>query len=115
MDGGKLQIPGGKTEPDEPPVAAVVREAGEELGINISAKDVEHLTTVVVKEGGTEYFAIQFRLLEPERFDYKIMEPEKCSELVWADEVNLPTDTIELFKAVIRQTHAGSAYIEIGY
>lgn len=112
---GKLQIPGGHTEPGESPLAAVLREAHEELGVAIAAEDIKHAATVVVKDGDNEYFAIQFRLLQPDAYDYKIMEPHKCSELVWADTADLPEDTIELFRTIVAQELAGSSYIEIGY
>lgn len=112
---GQLQIPGGKTEPGESPLEAVLREAKEELGINITAQNVEHIATVAVKDGNNEYFAVQFTLLDPEQYEFRIMEPHKCSELVWADMAAMPEDTIELFKTIITQTTAGESYIQIGY
>jgi len=112
---GKLQVPGGKVEPGESPAAAVCREAREELGIEITTADITHLATVAVKDGGTEYFAVQFRLLRPDVFSFRSMEPEKCSELVWADPAALPEDTIELFKAVVGEINRGRSYLQVGY
>lgn len=113
---GKLQIPGGHTEQSESPLQAVLREANEELGITIGPDDVELIATVAVKDGDNEYFALEFQLLNPERFEFRIVETEKCSELVWADTNNLPEDTIELFEQVIRQSFIESKrYIEVGY
>jgi 8-oxo-dGTP diphosphatase len=112
---GKLQIPGGHVEAGESPLAAVLREATEELGIAIKPEDVEYLATVAVKDGSNEYFAIQFKLINPEAYEYTVMEPQKCSELVWADVNDLPDDTIELFKEVTKHLRAGHRYLEIGY
>lgn len=113
---GKLQIPGGHTEPGESPLTAVLREAKEELGIDIGPKDVRLTTTLVVKDGGNEYFALQFQLLKPENYAYQIMEPHKCSELVWADAQNPPDDTIDIFQTVIEQgVVQQKPYVEIGY
>lgn len=111
----KLQIPGGHTEAGESPLAAVLREAHEELGISVGAEDVKHLATVAVKDGENEYFAVEFQLLNAQAYEYKIMEPHKCRELVWADVTSMPEDTIELFKTIIHQTSAGDAYIQVGY
>ncbi len=113
---GKLQIPGGHTEHGESPLKAVLREAHEELGITPSREEVKLIATVMVKDGDTEYFALQFQLLNPEKFECKIMETEKCSELVWADITNLPEDTIELFQgSITRSLIEGQSYIECGY
>lgn len=112
---GKLQIPGGHVDEGESPLVAVLREANEELGLTITSKDVEHLATVVVREDGSEYFALQFRLLQPERFTFQIIETEKCSELIWAHTSSLPADIIPLFKTIIEQTGSSQRYIELGY
>lgn len=113
---GKLQIPGGHTEEGESPLTAVLREAQEELGIKISAKDVRHLATVAVRGEDSEYFALQFQLINPEGHQFTIMEPEKCSELVWGDITNLPEDTIDLFKTVITDSQVSNdSYIQVGY
>ena len=110
---GKLQIPGGHTEHGESPTEAIVREANEELGIDIATSDVKYAGTVFVSNGENEYFAIQFQLIDPNAHEYKIMEPEKCSELVWATISNLPDDTIAIFKDTVNQLQDGSQYLEI--
>jgi len=113
---GKLQVPGGHTEPGESPLQAVLREAHEELGIAVGAADVRHFATLAVKDGDNEYFALQFELLVPENFTFRIMEPHKCSELVWSDLENLSDDTIDLFRHVVEHgLVGGQSYIEVGY
>ncbi len=44
-----LYLPGGKTEPDESPSAAVAREVKEELGLNLRPEDFTALGTVVTE------------------------------------------------------------------
>jgi 8-oxo-dGTP pyrophosphatase MutT (NUDIX family) len=113
---GKLQIPGGHTETGESPLAAILREANEELGIEISSHDVRHIATVAVHNEGNEYFALQFQLINPDVFDFRIMEPQKCSELVWADIAKLPEDTIDLFKRIVKESLVNDqTYTQIGY
>lgn len=113
---GKLQIPGGHVDEGESPMQAVLREAHEELGIKAGPADVTLASTVAVREGEAEYFALQFRLINPEKFTFRIMEPQKCSELIWADIHKLPDDTIDLFRIIIDQAQLnGQTYIEMGY
>lgn len=112
----KLQIPGGHTEQGESPLAAVLREANEEIGISVDPSDVRHIATVAVRDGDNEYFAIQFQLINPEKFEFRIMEPQKCSEMLWAEIVNLPVDTIDLFRFVITESLIeNKSYIQVGY
>jgi len=113
---GRLQIPGGHTEPGESPLQAVLREAHEELGVDLRPADVRHLATVAVKDGDNEYFALQFQLNAPGDYAFRIMEPSKCSELVWADMDALPSDTIELFRDVVESgILRGESYVQVGY
>lgn len=113
---GKLQIPGGHTEQGESPLMAILRESKEELGINIFSNDVKHLATVAAKDGQNEYFAVQFLLTRPERFQFKIAEEHKCSELVWADVLEPPVDTIDLFRETLQAVYGNhQSYVQIGY
>ena len=75
---------------------ALIREAQEELGIIIDHKKILNSYVVLRRN----YFKIDGKQLEPyidyyfEIKDYdgkpKIMEEEKCDELIWADINNLP-------------------------
>src|SRR5439155_678804 len=89
---GQLGLPAGHVDLGETPTACAVREIAEELGVKLAPE--------AVVPGGT-----MFRLsLEP-RVDIfflartwtgtpEIREPHKCTQLVWADPDDLPTDAL---------------------
>ncbi len=85
-------IPGGSLEIGETFEQAAIREAKEELGITIHAPQVIAVTNNLETYKTEGHHSISVILLVKE-FDGepKIMEPHKCSELVWCDPRELPT------------------------
>lgn len=113
---GKLQLPGGHVEINESPSHSIIRESEEELGILISEENIKPLGTIFVKDKDSEYYAAQFLLLHPQDYEYKIIEIDKCSELVWVDINNMPDDVIDIFKIVIDKiVTQNKPIVEIGY
>jgi hypothetical protein len=47
--------------------------------------------------------------------ELKNLEEEKCSELLWADINNLPTNTIDYIKIVIGKIQEKEFYSELGF
>lgn len=98
---GFLALPAGHIDENENAYDALIREAKEELGITVEIKNI--IDTFVANRQNKSlppYYDVYF-----EFNDYvgtiKIMEPEKCSELVWADINNLPDDIIDFEKEAI--------------
>lgn len=93
---GYYALPAGHIDEGETQYDALVREAREELGIKLDLKDIINSYVVLRRN----YFEIDGKQLEPyidyyfEMKDYdgvpKIMENDKCDELIWADLNNLP-------------------------
>jgi len=93
---GYYALPAGHIEEGENQYDALVREAREELGIDLDPKKILNNYVVLRRN----YFEIDGKQLEPyidyyfEIKDYdgkpKIMEEDKCDELIWADADNLP-------------------------
>ena len=93
---GYYALPAGHIDEGENQYEALIREAKEELGIEIDLNNIINSYVVLRKN----YFKIDGKQLEPyidyyfEIKDYdgkpKIMEEEKCDELIWADINNLP-------------------------
>lgn len=80
---GTWALPSGKVEPDESVVAAVRREAEEELRISIGPEQVVWQSVAHVRPpdgAGRVGFAFAVREWEGEP---QIAEPEKCSALMW--------------------------------
>lgn len=93
---GYYALPAGHLDDGENQYAALVREAKEELGIIINQKDIINEYVVLRRN----FFKIGGKTLEP-YIDYyfeikkykgrpKIMEKDKCDELIWVDVNNLP-------------------------
>ena len=107
----KLDIAGsGHVDEGETAIAATIRECREELGIDVEAKD---LTFVHLQHRISDriYYDIYFVVSKYQGVP-AIMEPEKCSELVWCNIDELPSDMIGCRKMVIREYRANRYYSE---
>jgi len=109
---GKLDIAGsGHVDKGETAMEAVVRECREELGIEVK---IENLTFAHLQHRLSYdriYYDIYF-IVNNFQGTPSIMEPEKCSELVWYDLDNLPNDIIECRKMVLKEYIKSSFYSE---
>ena len=104
---GFLALPAGHIDEGENAYEAVIREAQEELGIEISINNI--IDTFVVNRRNKSllpYYDIYFEI-NNYIGKIKIKEPEKCSELVWYDENNLPEDMIDFEIEAIRNNQNG--------
>ena len=104
---GFLALPAGHIDEGENAYDAVVREAKEELGIDISLDNI--IDSFVVNRRNKSlmpYFDIYFEI---DSYDgiIKISEPEKCSELVWCNINNLPNDMIDFEIEAIKNNQLG--------
>ena len=98
---GFLALPAGHIDEGENAYEAAIREASEELGITICESDIDDTFVVNrINKSLLPYYDVYFVL---KGFDgtISIKEPEKCSELVWADIYNLPEDMIDYEKESI--------------
>ena len=93
---GYYALPAGHIDEGETQYDALVREAKEELKIEINPNDIINNYVVLRRN----FFEIDGKILEP-YIDYyfeikkyngvpKIIEEDKCDELLWADVNNLP-------------------------
>ena len=93
---GYYTLPAGHIDEGENQYDALVREAKEELDVEIDPKDIEKSYVVLRRN----FFEIDGKKLEP-YIDYyfeiskyqgtpRIAELDKCDELIWADINNLP-------------------------
>ena len=104
---GFLALPAGHIDEGENAYEAAIREAREELGIIISDADI--LDTFVVNRKNKSlapYFDVYFELSDYEG-SIDIKEPEKCSELVWANINNLPDDFVSFEKEALINNQNG--------
>jgi len=104
---GFLALPAGHIDEGENAYEAAIREAKEELGIEISIKDI--IDTFVVNRQNKSlppYYDVYFEISKYVG-NIQIKEPEKCSELVWCNQNNLPDDMIDFEKEAIENNAKG--------
>ena len=93
---GYYALPAGHIDEGETQYEALIREAKEELGIEINSNDIINNYVVLRRN----FFEINGKILEP-YIDYyfeikkykgipKIIEEDKCDKLLWADLNHLP-------------------------
>ena len=104
---GYLALPAGHIDEGENAYEALVREAREELGIEVSLDDI-YDTFVVNRKNKSlpPYYDVYF-IISKYKGEIKINEPEKCSELVWAYHYKLPYDVIDFEREAIENFTKG--------
>ncbi len=111
---GWYGVPAGHVDAKELPSVAGIREAKEEVGVDIDSSDMQFahaLYRTAHDETGdrSDYFFIVKKWSgEP-----KIMEPEKCDDLQWFSIDKLPENTIHHERGVIENIKQGIHYSEI--
>ena len=109
---GEYSVPAGHLDGGETVVAAAAREAEEEIGVRIDAKD-------------TIFSSVMHRIEDDERVDFFVYvhkwqgepfnaEPDKCDDLRWADVDQLPANTIPYVKQALRNHLSGVQFDEYG-
>lgn len=107
---GQLTIPGGHLEKGESIVTAAIREANEELGLDLKPEDLTYLCTEN-KSTNRVYVSVIFTVTTAQTPENK--EPEKCKELLWVDPDNLPENVAPNFKQIIEKAYRGNQqYLE---
>ena len=115
FEDGKLSVVAGHVEPGESVTQAALRETREEVGLALSAPRLSVVGVMHRKSDDERVdFFLAYRLGdgdgEPEN-----REPEKCSELLWADVTRLPGDTIPYVRAGIEHLGRGVWFHEFGW
>jgi 8-oxo-dGTP diphosphatase len=87
--GGSFSAPGGKMEPQETPLAAVLRETFEETGLHFDAKELRYHTTFYVRYPNIDfvYYVFVLNLLD---FPQEILLSKEHVSYLWAsaDEIS---------------------------
>ena len=91
----QYDLPGGHLESGEDLYDAMIREAKEELGIEIEREDMQMVHIYHHFEKNMLKFVFKVKIFKNE---IQNLEPEKCKELKWVDIENLPDNTISGIK-----------------
>lgn len=106
---GKYGFPGGHVRDNEEIRKAAIREAKEEIGIDIKLEDLKLYKLLNRKiEGGGEYIDFVFKV---KNWTGNIANEEenKCEEIVWKDKNDIPENIIDFIPEVLNEN--GDIYI----
>lgn len=104
---GFLALPAGHIDEGENAYEAAIREAKEELDIDIRIEDIVDTFVANRKNKSlSSYYDVYFELSRYSG-EIKINEPNKCSELIWSNIDNLPEDMIDFEKEAILKNREG--------
>lgn len=92
----------------------MIREAKEEIGINIEEKNIKLVHMIHRLEDGEERVDYYFY---PEVWDGEVVnnEPDKCDDMSWFDPNNLPDNVIPHVKKVINRIQNNIYYSNDGF
>lgn len=111
---GDYSFPAGHLDGNETMVKAMLREAKEEIGVELDENDLKLIHVMHRKEPNEErvnfFFTANRWKGEPQ-----IMEPHKCDDIRWFDINSLPDNIIPYIKHVIDCVVNGVFYSEFGW
>ncbi len=101
---GFYSFPAGHAEPGERFVDCIIREAKEEIGINLKEKDLRfiHISHNYYSDKENDPYINIYFLATKWGGEIKNMEPNKCDELIWCPINSLPQNTIFYIKEIVK-------------
>jgi mutator protein MutT len=97
---GEYSVPAGHLEGGETVMAAAAREAEEEIGVRIEAKDMIFSSVMHRLEGEERVdFFVHIHKWHGEPFN---AEPEKCDDLRWVEIDQLPANTVPYVRQALK-------------
>ncbi|MEO7020433.1 MAG: NUDIX domain-containing protein [Ktedonobacteraceae bacterium] len=111
---GNYSVVAGHLDGDEEIKAAMIREAREEVGIELASGDVQ-VVGVMHRKSNDE--RVDFFLAADERWpgELRNCEPDQCDELAWFDLDSLPTNMIPYVRRALANYRAGRWFDSFGW
>ena len=108
---GNYSLPAGHIDEGETASNAMVREAQEEIGVLIQAKDLDMVHVMHRAKERIEFFFVAKNWQgEPVN-----TEPDKCDDVRWFPLDNIPSNLIPSVKAALEKYQAGETFSEFGW
>jgi 8-oxo-dGTP pyrophosphatase MutT (NUDIX family) len=110
---GNFSVIAGHLDGGEEVKRAMIREAREEVGIEIDAADLDvaHVMHRRSSDERIDFFLIARRW----RGEPANCEPDKCSELLWCRRDDLPANTIPYVRRAIENVRHGVTFDSFGW
>lgn len=112
---GLVNAPGGKLEDGEDVRAAAIREAREEIGVDVDPDQARCVAVVHHRAPDGEARVGFFFATSTWRGEPVNAEPHKCAGLMWVDPDNLPAHTIAYGAAGLRAYRSGVPFALDGW
>ncbi len=111
---GMYGLVGGHLDGNESIAFAIIREAYEEIGVEINLDDLSLATVCHSNAGGNEYIQFYFKC---NKWSGNIQnnEPEKCSEISSFALDDLPENTVPYIKEAIDKIQKNITFYESGF
>ena len=110
---GNYSVIAGHLDGGEEVIAAMIREAREEAGIEIAPQDMR-VVGVMHRNASDE--RVDFFLAAGRwRGEIRICEPERCDELAWYPLDNLPANVIPYVRQALENYRAGRWFASFGW
>jgi len=110
MNDGEYELPGGHVEENEDLMQAMIREAKEELDINLKNENLKIIHVLHHYTEGRLNFILSANQYEG---TLKINEPEKCERIEWFELDKLPTNVTSKVKKSITEITQNIFYDDI--
>lgn len=110
-------LPSGKVEDEESFIDGAVREAKEEVGVEVNPDELEHVLTMQRFDSGNHAPLWVDLFFEAKKWEGELVnaEPEIHSKLEWLDPKNLPENTIPMLKVAFKAIAEGRTYCQDGW
>ncbi len=115
---GLLGLPSGHKEEHESLTQAAIREAQEEIGIQLTPHNLK-LVGIFERYSTSREMLDFYFVVDQWQGEIENQEPQKCSELCWHHLGKLPEDAIDYVRDALQLIHqnnfAPNGYFEIGW
>jgi len=111
----KYSLISGHLERSETVKQAMIREAKEEAGINLSPENLHVVHTMHRKSNNNLEYIDFFLIADKWKGEPKIMEPDKCDELRWFSLKELPQNIILHVRKAIENYQKNITFSEYGW
>jgi len=112
---GNYQVPAGHIDAGELPTEAMIREAREEIGINLKKEDLRLVHASFRPKHDETGDRVDY-FFEAARWDGEVVnkEPNKCDELRWVAPNELPKNMTPHVRIAIECAERGEFFSELG-
>ena len=110
---GQYSVPAGHLDGGETVSAAAIREAQEEVAVQIEPQDIQYSSVMHRMEGDERVdFFVHVTKWDGEPVN---AEPNKCDDIRWVDVNDLPVNTIPYISRALHNHQAGITFDEYGW